>query len=91
MKVWQLIFINQAISYGIFNDNELEQILSEARRSDCTLIYLTDADMDLVHKLQLIYKEDASRLRKVSKLAIRNITLLLFFRTIASVNVLVRN
>ena len=76
MRVWQLIFINQAISYGMFNDDQFEQILSESERSDCTFIYLNDADMDLVHKLQSIYEEDSSRLRKVSKSAIYNIKLL---------------
>jgi len=66
MRVWQLILINQAITYGVFHDDEMKELLSESQKSDCTLIYLTDADMDLVHKLQSIYKEDASRLRNVS-------------------------
>ena len=66
MRVWQLILINQAITYGVFHDDEMKELLSESQKSDCTLIYLTDADMDLVHKLQSIYKEDASRLRNDS-------------------------
>ena len=80
MRVWQLIFINQAISYGMFNDDQFAQIFSESERSDCTFIYLSDADMDLVHKLQSIYKEDSSRLRKVSKSAIYN-TFVLYVTT----------
>ena len=66
MRVWQLILINQAMTYGVFHDDEMKELLSESQKSDCTVIYLTDADMDLVHKLQSIYKEDASRLRNVS-------------------------
>ena len=66
MRVWQLIFINQAITYGVFHDDEMQELLSESQKSDCTFIYLTDADMDLVHELQSIYKQDASRLRDVS-------------------------
>ena len=66
MRVWQLILINQAITYGVFHDDEIKELLSVSQKTDCTFIYLTDADMDLVHKLQSIYKEDASRLRNVS-------------------------
>ena len=66
MRVWQLILINQVITYGVFHDDEMKELLSESQKSDCTFIYLTDADMDLVNKLQSIYKEDASRLRNIS-------------------------
>ena len=68
MRGWELILMNQVmITYGMFGEDDFKNILSKSQESHCSLIYLTDTDMDLVHKLQSIYKEDASRLRNVSE------------------------
>ena len=67
MKGWELILMNSMITYGMFEEDEFKNILSKSQESHCNLIPFTDTDMDLVHKLQSIYKEDASRLRNLSE------------------------
>ena len=67
MRGWELFLMNEVITYGMFEEDDFKNILSKSQESHCNLIYLTDTDMDLVHKLQSIYKEDASRLRNVSE------------------------
>lgn len=56
-----MIMINQVI--GVFNDDGIEDLMSKSQHCDCTFIYRNDADTELVHKLQTIYKEESSRLR----------------------------
>lgn len=58
--------MNPVIIYGMFEEDDFRNILSKSQESHCNLIYFTDTDIDLVHKLQSIYKEDTSRLRDVS-------------------------
>ena len=66
MKGWQLILINPMIAYD-FNDGHFENILKKSQESHCSFIYFTEADMDLINKLEPIYKEDAPSLRSVSQ------------------------
>ena len=63
MRGWQMIMINQVITYGVFNDNEIEDLMSKSQHYDCIFVCRNDTDTELVHKLQTIYKEDSSRLR----------------------------
>ena len=65
MRGWVLILMNPVITYGMFEEDEFKNILSKSQESHCNLIYFAHTDMDLLHKLQSIYKEDASRLRNV--------------------------
>ena len=67
MRGWQLILMHQVITYGVFNDDEVKNLFSKSQKTHCNFIYLADADMHVVHKLQSIYKEDASRIRNISK------------------------
>ena len=67
MRGWQLIPMYQVIAYGVFDDDEVKNLLSKSQKTHCNFIYLADADMDVVHKLQSIYNEDASRVRNISK------------------------
>ena len=56
-----MIMINQVI--GVFNDDGIEDLMSKSQHCDCTFIYRNDADTELFHKLQTIYKKESSRLR----------------------------
>ena len=57
--------MNPMIAYD-FNDGHFENILKKSQESHCSFIYFTEADMDLIHKLESIYKEEATSLRNVS-------------------------
>ena len=63
MRGWQMIMIIQVITYDLFNDDGIKDLMSKSQHSDCIFVYRNDADTELVHKLQTIYKEDSSRLR----------------------------
>lgn len=67
MKGWQLILMNSVIAFDFKDVDQFENMLSKSQGSHCNFLYFTDAEMDLVHKLQSIYEEDASRLRNVSR------------------------
>ena len=67
MRGLQLILMHQVITYGVFDDDEIKNLLSKSQKTHCNFIYLVDADMDVVHKLQSIYNEDASCVRNISK------------------------
>lgn len=73
--------MNPVITYGMFEEDEFNNILSKSQESHCNLIYFTDTDMDLVHKLQSVYSEDASNLRNVSEKFRHLFTHKLFFIT----------
>ena len=66
MKGWQLILMNPMIAYD-FDDGHFENILKKSQESHCSFIYFTEADMDLINKLESIYKEEALSLRNVSQ------------------------
>ena len=67
MKGWQLILMNSVIAFDFKDVDQFENMLSKSQESHCNFLYFTDAEMNLVNKLQSIYEEDASRLRNVSK------------------------
>ena len=67
MRGWQLILMNPVIAFDFKDVDQFENMLSKSQESHCNFLYFTDAEMDLVHKLQSIYEEDASRLRNVSR------------------------
>jgi len=58
-----MIMINQVITNGVFNDDEIEDLMSKSQHCDCIFVYRNDSDTEVAHKLQTIYKEDSSRLR----------------------------
>jgi len=67
MRGWQLILMHQVIAYGVFDNDEFKNLLSKSEKTHCNFVYLADADIDVVHKLQSIYQNDASRVRNISK------------------------
>ena len=68
MRGWQLILMNPVVIAFDFKDvDQFEGMLSKSQESHCSFLYFTNAEMDLVQKLQFIYEEDASHLRNVSK------------------------